>query len=212
MTNLKSPDKLLLLGGSSCVLFFTFLQVPFLFLRLYVVFIFLIILFSIKFKDRDTTFIAIIAAIPVCLEMVIFNTGLVSLESTEEERLFQNTIIFGIQFLANLAALIPMVLRVEFQSKIWPFYEPKLTIADSVFPYTLLTSSVVIFCSLIENYLRNGLGYDIRFFYSIYDIVGYFVLCISATVLTYMTWNSYVDNKFRQLPSLKKSKKRNKEA
>ncbi|WMN61121.1 hypothetical protein NI389_06970 [Pseudoalteromonas xiamenensis] len=212
MINLKSPDSILLLGVSACVLLFTFLHLPIFFLRFYVVFIFCIIICSLKFKDRDTTFISFIALIPVLLEMMIFDTGLISLKSSDEERLFQNTVIFGIQFLSNLAALIPMVLRVEFQTKIWPFYEPKLTIADNVFPYTLLLSSIVIFCSLIENYLRNGLGYDIKFFYSIYDIVGYFVLSTNATILTYLTINSYKDERFKKLPSLKKPKNRNNEA
>lgn len=204
MTNLRIQEKSLLISVSCCVIFFALLQLPLFFLKFYTLFISIIIFAAFKLKDRDTAFIAILALIPFLLEMLVFDLGIVSLSSDDENRLFQNTLIFSVQFAISLIALVPMVLRVEIQSKIWPYYEPKMTLADSVFPYSLLVSSVIIFCALIENYLRNGLGHNIRFFYDIFDITGYFILSISATILTSMVIESHKEYKLKKLPSLKK--------
>ncbi|QTH72497.1 hypothetical protein [Pseudoalteromonas xiamenensis] len=196
-------SKILPVVVATTVVFFAMLHLPFYFLRAYLGFVALVTLYAYKLGDKDTAFIGFLAFVPFFLEVLIFNLGLISLTSSDEDRLMQNTIIFGVQFVISLIALIPMVMRVELQQKIWKDYQPQLTLADTVFPWALLFSTIKVFCALIENYLRNGLGYKVQFFFSTYDITGYLMLSISASILGYMLYESHCEHKYKILPSLK---------
>lgn len=189
------------------VVFFAFMHSPPIFLWVYLIYVLFIIVLSLRLNDKDTAFIGFIAFLPFFIEMVLFGFGLISTSSSDDNRLKQNTIIFGVQFVISLIALVPMVKRVELQRLIWRRYEPKMTLADQVFPWMLLFTSLKIFGALFENYLRNGLGYKVQFFYDTYDITGYLMLSITACILTYMLLEAYKDSKFNVTPSLKSKRK-----
>lgn len=209
MTKLKAFEKLPLIV-TIMVVFFVMMKSPAVFVWLYIVYISGIAILAYRLNDKDTAFISFIAFVPICLEMVLFGFGFISTSSSDEDRLKQNTIIFGVQFVISLIALIPMVKRVELQRFIWRNYEPKLTLADQVFPWMLLLTSLKVFGALFENYLRNGLGYKIQIFFDTYDITGYLMLSITACILTFMLLESYSNSKFNTPPSLKSIRKTNK--
>lgn len=209
MAKLKPFEKLPLIV-TIMVVFFAIMHIPPVFLWVYLVYVSGIIILAFRLNDKDTAFISFIAFVPFFIEMVLFGFGLISTSSSDEDRLKQNTIIFGVQFIISLIALIPMVKRVELQKLIWRNYEPKLTLADQVFPWMLLFTSLKIFGALFENYLRNGLGYKIQFFFDTYDITGYLMLSITACILTFMLLETYSNAKFKNTPSLKSRKKSHK--
>ncbi|TMP37816.1 hypothetical protein CWB98_09090 [Pseudoalteromonas rubra] len=156
-----------------------------------------------RIKDINVCFLAIIAIMPVLYENIIFTSGLISLDSTDDNRLLQNSIIFGAHLVKELLILVPLTYRVELTKKLFPKHKIRYTFADSILPWLCIITAAMSFFALIENYFRNAKGYDITFFFYAFEITGYLnysAVCGILVVLAFLTYRDAYD--FRQ-PSLK---------
>lgn len=193
-----------MLAMSFLVLLAVLTNAPNPFIYTYLIFNTTLVIVSLRIKDFNTFVLGLMILLPYYLEQIIFNLGIISLSSSIENRLYQNSIIFGVQFLINLVVLFPIVKRIELQEKYWPKSKPELSVGDQIFPWLILLSCIKCFTALVENYFRNGLGYDIQFFYSIFDITGFINLSITTTILAALVYDNYKNSKYRTLPKLTK--------
>ena len=157
-----------------------------------------------RLKDINICTLALLVAIPFTVEVVIFSSGLVSLSSTENSRLVQNSIIFGIHFLINLTVVIPLTYRVEITKKLFPKSQVKFTFADQVLPWLAIFGVFISFAALVENYLRHAKGVNSTIFFYSFDVAGYIIYASNIGVLTVLTAIKYKEAYDYALPSLRK--------
>ncbi|MFC3033161.1 hypothetical protein ACFOEE_11580 [Pseudoalteromonas fenneropenaei] len=203
MTEKKRSYNLYSFALSVLVLIAVLVNAPNIFIYTYLIYNSILILIALRIKDFNIVALGILMICPYYLEQVLFNLGLVSLKSSDDDRLIQNSIIFGIQASINLLPLYPLVKRMEIQSKLWPSVKIRATPADEVFPWLQLCLISLSFFCLIENYLRNGLNYQVQFFYDIFDITGYIVFSITTAIMSFMTIDSYKNHRLSILPTLR---------
>ncbi|CCQ11455.1 hypothetical protein PALB_23520 [Pseudoalteromonas luteoviolacea B = ATCC 29581] len=206
MLDLSTKSHSFMLAMSVVILLAVLTNAPNPFIYAYLAYNTFLVIAALKFKDFNTFVLGTLILSPYFLEQIIFNFGFISLSSTEENRLYQNSLIFGVQLIINLIVLYPIVKRYELQEKYWPSSKVKMSLGDQIFPWLILLSTVKCFTALVENYFRNGLGYNIQFFYSIFDITGFINLSITTAVMTTLVFESYTDFKLSKIPRILKKK------
>ena len=161
------------------------------------------ILFSFKVKDFNIAILAmIILIIPTLSEFVIFGTGLISLDSNIENRLIQNSIIYGIHLFLNILFLAPITYRLELSKKLFPQLKIKYTFADAIFPWLQLISIFLTAAALIENYVRHTYSIDITFVFYSYSLIIFMIYSFSASTIGLLCYCTYKDSYLDKLPRL----------
>ncbi|PAY01514.1 hypothetical protein CKO50_10220 [Pseudoalteromonas sp. HM-SA03] len=161
---------------------------------------------GLRLKDVNICILCILCLTPFVLETLVFSTGLISLSSSPENRLFQNSLIFGIHLIIELIVLAPLTYRTELTKKLFPRYKIKYTFADNIFPWLAILGALFTFATIVENYLRNGKGYDVTFFFYSSDIAGYILYSAKCGIMIALTALTYKEEYDYALPSLRKKR------
>ncbi|KAF7788735.1 hypothetical protein PRUB_a1785 [Pseudoalteromonas rubra] len=153
----------------------------------------LIGLFIIGVRLREVNLCGLtgLALFPIVYENLLFTTGLISLTSETQNRLFQNSLIFGLHLIKELILLVLLIYRMEISKRLFPNRHIYYTFADTLLPWLCLLTAIFSFLALFENYLRNGRGYDITLFFYAFEITGYLFyssVCGILLVLTLLTY------------------------
>ncbi|WP_125778695.1 hypothetical protein [Pseudoalteromonas rubra] len=150
-----------------------------------------IFVIGIKLRDFNLCGLAGLALFPIAYENLIFTTGLISLNSEQHNRLLQNSIIFGLHIVKEVILLVLLTYRVELSQRIFPTRRVYYTFADGLLLWLCLLTVIISFLALSENYLRNGLGYDITFFFYAFEITGYLFYASVCGTLSLLAFKSY---------------------
>ncbi|KZN43752.1 hypothetical protein [Pseudoalteromonas luteoviolacea] len=188
------------------VVIFIIQDATYFFFLAYISIVSLVFLIGHRLRDVNICSISFLAMMPVLFENIIFTTGLISLVSEPGDRLIQNSLIYGIHLVKELMILVPLTYRVEISKKLFPKHKIRYTFADSVLPWLCLISAAISFFALIENYMRNGKGYDITFFYYAFDVTGYLNYSMFCGVLVVLTFLSYKEAYDFKAPSIRRTK------
>ncbi|MEC4088458.1 hypothetical protein [Pseudoalteromonas rubra] len=146
---------------------------------------------GVRLKDVNLCGLTGLALFPIIYENLLFSTGLISLTSETQNRLFQNSLIFGLHFIKELILLVLLIYRMEITKRLFPTRNIYYTFADTLLPWLCLLTAIFSFLALFENYLRNGRGYDITLFFYAFEVTGYLFyssVCGILLVLTVITY------------------------
>lgn len=166
-----------------------------------------IFILGARLKDINICALSVLALVPFTLETAVFSSGLISLDSSDkDQRLLQNTLIFGTHFIISLLVIFPLTYRVEITKKLFPKLKTRYTFADAIMPWLAMLSIFMSFAALIENYFRNAKGVNMTFFFYSFDVSGYLIYsanCLTLLILAAITYKEEYDY---ALPSLRKKR------
>lgn len=96
-------------------------DIRFHFYIIYVLIVLTVFILGARLKDVNICALSLLAVVPFTLETAVFSSGLISLDSSDkDQRLLQNTLIFGTHFLIALMVVFPLTYRVEITKKAIP--------------------------------------------------------------------------------------------
>ncbi|AOT10048.1 hypothetical protein [Pseudoalteromonas luteoviolacea] len=143
--------------------------------------------FGIYKNEPNIYHISIILFLIAISEHLIFSYGLVNLGKNNDNYLVVGTVVFGIQLLINLFAIILFIFRVQISRLFSSSSKIILTDFDGLFHWVFIAASFMNILALIENALRNGLGWlSLTFFYDIYPTFGYALIAVTCGLLLTM--------------------------
>ncbi|MCG7561937.1 MULTISPECIES: hypothetical protein [Pseudoalteromonas] len=204
MTKDLSIKDLLLPYVVMVVVIFIMQDATYVFILSCIAIISLVFLIGLRIKDINICVLAMMNLSSILIENLLFSTGLISLYSDEENRLLQNSIIFGLSMARELLILVLLTYRVEITKWLFPKHQIRATFADSIMPWLYLIGAAISFFALIENYFRNGKGYDITFFFYAFEITGYLIFSTICAMLVALTVISYKEAYELKVPTIKK--------
>ncbi|TMP45212.1 hypothetical protein CWB96_03730 [Pseudoalteromonas citrea] len=85
------------------------------------------------------------------IEYIIFSTGLIELIKPETGQLIRGSIMFGVQLLISLLAVLLFVFRVQFSRVISKSNTVSLTLFDGFFHWIFIYTSFIYFIALLEH-------------------------------------------------------------
>ncbi|PCK31487.1 hypothetical protein CEX98_12510 [Pseudoalteromonas piscicida] len=159
-----------------------------------------------RLKDINICTLSILAVVPFTLETIVFSSGLISLESSKDQRLLQNTLIFGTHFIIGLLIIFPLTYRVEITKKLFPKLKSRYTFADAIMPWLAIFNVVMSFAALVENYFRNAKGANMTFFFYSFDVSGYLIYSANCLILLSLAAITYKEEYDYALPSIRKKR------
>ncbi|KZN36001.1 hypothetical protein N480_18595 [Pseudoalteromonas luteoviolacea S2607] len=120
-------------------------------------------------------------------EYSLFATGVIDLGQHDDNYLVIGTIVFGLQLLINILAVLLFVFRVQISRLFSSSSKIILTDFDGLFHWLFIAAGVVNVLALIENALRNVFGWhSLTFVYDTYEIYGYALMAIACGLLLTM--------------------------
>ncbi|KZW99003.1 hypothetical protein JL49_20115 [Pseudoalteromonas luteoviolacea] len=157
-----------------------------------VVFLYIVVLaffyaFGIFNNEPNISHISMILVIVTLIEHLTFAYGLVNLGQLGDNFLIIGTIVFGLQILINLLAILLFMFRVQISRLFSNSSKIILTDFDGLFHWLFIAAGFVNVLALIENALRNAFGWhSLTFIYDTYEIYGYALMAIACGLLLTM--------------------------
>ncbi|TQF72640.1 hypothetical protein [Pseudoalteromonas luteoviolacea] len=157
-----------------------------------VVFLYIVVLaffyaFGTFNNEPNISHISMILVIVTLVEHVTFAYGLVNLGQLGDNFLIIGTIVFGLQILINLLAVLLFMFRVQISRLFSSSSKIILTDFDGLFHWLFIAAGFVNVLALVENALRNALGWhSLTFIYDTYEIYGYALMAIACGLLLTM--------------------------
>ncbi|MGA4605242.1 hypothetical protein [Pseudoalteromonas maricaloris] len=181
-------------------------DIRFHFYLIYLLIVLTVFILGARLKDINICALSLLAIVPFTLETAVFSSGLISLESSKDQRLLQNTLIFGAHFLIDLIIVFPLTYRVELTKKLFPKFKTRYTFADAIMPWLAIFSVCMSFAALVENYFRNAKGANLTFFFYSFDVSGYLIYSANCLILLILAAVTYKEAYDYALPSLRKKR------
>ncbi|MEJ6474363.1 hypothetical protein [Pseudoalteromonas piscicida] len=181
-------------------------DIRFHFYLIYLLIVSTVFILGARLKDINICTLSILAVVPFTLETIVFSSGLISLESSKDQRLLQNTLIFGTHFIIGLLIIFPLTYRVEITKKLFPKLKSRYTFADAIMPWLAIFNVVMSFAALVENYFRNAKGANMTFFFYSFDVSGYLIYSANCLILLSLAAITYKEEYDYALPSIRKKR------
>ncbi|WP_046003608.1 hypothetical protein [Pseudoalteromonas rubra] len=153
----------------------------------------LCILLGLVLNNINLTHIALFLVVINGLEYGFFQMGVIDLVAKDSDYLTKGTVIFGIQFLISVFAVLLFIFRVQLSRKISNSDKVALTHFDTFFHWFFILSALNCFIALLENVFRNIYDLEFRFFYDIYPSVAYVLWALTCGSLVTMVILSLKD-------------------
>ncbi|MBQ4852909.1 hypothetical protein [Pseudoalteromonas sp. MMG012] len=153
---------------------------------LYIGVLLLSLTFGVIVKNINLAHISLFLILINGLEYIIFQFGVIDLVAGDRGYLMQGALIFGMQLIISLVAVIIFIFRVQISRKISSSSNISLTHFDTFFHWFFILSALNCFAALIENTFRNIYQFDFQFFYDIYPSVSYVIWALTLGALTTM--------------------------
>ncbi|MDK1290327.1 hypothetical protein [Pseudoalteromonas umbrosa] len=144
-------------------------------------------IFGLLQKEPNICHISIMLAVVALTEYGLFSTGLIDLGAPDDDYLIVGTKIFGTQLLINLFAIALFIFRVQISRFFSSSSKIVLTDFDGLFHWLFIVAGIMNVLALIENALRNGLGWlSLTLIYDIYTFVGSAIMALTCGLLLTM--------------------------
>ncbi|MBQ4812706.1 hypothetical protein J8M20_15205 [Pseudoalteromonas luteoviolacea] len=144
-------------------------------------------LFGAINKEPNICHISLMLAFIAVAEYSLFATGVIDLGQHDDNYLIIGTIVFGLQLLINIFAVLLFVFRIQISRFFSSSSKIILTDFDGLFHWLFIAAGVVNILALIENSLRNALGWhSLTFIYDTYEIYGYAIIALTCGLLLTM--------------------------
>ncbi len=154
---------------------------------LYLIFLLVCYIYNTYTKDVNSSHITLFILLMTLAEYIVFISGLLSLEVTDENRKYQGALIFGTQVLFSIMTFFILIFRVQISRMISNSKKIKLTNFDGLFHWLFLYSGVIAFLALIEHLARHLLGLkSITIIYDSYEALVYIAWALNSGLLLSM--------------------------
>ncbi|CAM4106507.1 hypothetical protein [Pseudoalteromonas byunsanensis] len=180
-------SQLIVLTIISMAIFYIMVGNPKITQEIYIVAIALTTCYGAIKKEPNVMHIALILLLINLLDYFVFAFGIIDLSSVGKNRILHGSLVYGIQLLISIFAIIILILRVQISRAISRSSKIELTYFDGLFHWVFIYLSLIYILALIENLAQHALGWDsMTLIYHNFESLVYIGWAVSCALLLTM--------------------------